>query len=84
MSDGHDIVVLVGELKPVELTLTGHLNREATLLFHTQHDGMVIVWPALVVLPAGPVTDAQIKLEGRSPGHLQITASVQPDDGELR
>lgn len=81
---GHDVIVLVGETTPVELSLSGHLSAEATLNFHAQHAGLVNVWPAPVILPAGPAVDVCITLEGRSPGRLQVTATVQPENGELR
>lgn len=80
-----DITVLVDEEQEFELAFSGILRRSVRVTFVPQHAGMVDILPSPILdLQPGQVDDVRIRLLGKSPGHLDVTATMDPSDGELR
>lgn len=59
---------------------SGLVDKSVTLTLHVSHAGLVDLEP--IVLELSPLT-AEVKnvtITGRSPGHVEITGSITPED----
>ncbi|XP_055318367.1 cystinosin homolog isoform X2 [Sitodiplosis mosellana] len=76
----HDAVVIVPDTQHFTIELNGFVDKQINVTLQVNNKGLVDLQPGIFEFTPTSVGLVNVTIIGRSPGHVEITASATPED----